>query len=291
MNLNKKILTGSLSIALLTILMAFYIKTSQSPKTLEGCCDLNAHTSFTSLADDYKFVATHENPEAFDYTGDLGKEITFQTSDGKEAHAFFIKASGTSDKYLFVIHEWWGLNDYVKKESAKFYNDLKDVNILALDLYDGKVATKREDAANYMKSTKKERAESIIQGAIGYAGKEAKIATVGWCFGGGWSLQSSILAGDQAAGCIMYYGMPEKAEAKLKKLNADVLGIFASQDKWITPEIAKEFESSMKNLDKNIEVVLYDAGHAFANPSNPKYQKKYAQDAYNKSINFLRQRL
>jgi carboxymethylenebutenolidase len=55
-------------------------------------------------------------------------------------------------------------------------------------------------------------------------GNKAKVFTIGWCFGGGWSLQTALLGGNQVVGCVMYYGMPEADVNKLKTLHCDVIG-------------------------------------------------------------------
>lgn len=231
----------------------------------------------------------HESPIPFVYQGD-GKMITFKTNDGKEGSAFELKALKPSNKFIFVIHEWWGLNDYIRKESARLRDEL-GVNVIALDLYDGQVATTPDKASEYMQSVKPERALSIIQGALDYVGKDAKVGTIGWCFGGGWSLQSALLLGKQAKACVMFYGMPEKDVSKLKTLNTPVLGIFAAKDKWISPEVVSAFQKDMKKAGKKLKVYSYDADHAFANPSNPKYDKIHAEDAWKKVIAFYKKNL
>ena len=144
----------------------------------------------------------------------------------------------------------WGLNDFVKKESETIYNELGNVNIIDLDLYDGKSATNAQDAGKLMQGVKEDRAKAIINGAIAYVGPGAHIATLGWCFGGGWSLQTTLLAGKEAVGCVMYYGMPEQDVARLKTLNCDVLGNFANKDQWINPKVVAKFEENMKAADK-----------------------------------------
>ena len=129
----------------------------------------------------------------------------------KTGSAYVLKAPEEGSDYLFVIHEWWGLNDHIKQEAERLQAELGgNINVMALDLYDGKVATTREDASKYMQASTEERGAAIIQGAINHAGTTAKIATVGWCFGGGWSLKSSILAGEQGAGCVITTECPYK---------------------------------------------------------------------------------
>ena len=162
---------------------------------------------------------------------------------------------------------------------------------LALDLYDGKVTGDPGEAANIMGGVKEERIRAILNAALGHAGPQARILTVGWCFGGGWSLQASIMAGTRGAGCVMYYGMPETDKEKLKQLKAPVLGLFATKDDWITPEIVSDFVRTMKKNGKDIQVNSYTAAHAFANPSNPKYNEEAADAANREALRFLRQHL
>ncbi|GGF13420.1 hypothetical protein GCM10011383_25790 [Hymenobacter cavernae] len=239
------------------------------------------------LASNEDFSGGHDAPLPYTYEGE-GQAIEFKTPDGKNAHGFEIKSSTPSNKYLFVIHEWWGLNDYIKKESSTFANELKGVNIIALDLYDGQVASTPEEAGKLMQGVKTDRAQNIIKGAIMYAGPKAQIASVGWCFGGGWSLQTALLAGSKDVGCVMYYGMPEQDVAKLKTLNTDVLGIFGSQDKWINPEVVSQFQKDMAAAKKQVTIKSYDADHAFANPSNPKFNQKFAAEAHTATVDYLR---
>jgi carboxymethylenebutenolidase len=132
------------------------------------------------------------------------------------------------------------------------------------------------------------RTASIINGAISYAGNNAHIATIGWCVGGGWSLQTALMAGDKADACIMYYGMPETNQDKLKKLRAPVLGIFAKHDEWINEKVVETFKNDMKASGKKLTVLTYDADHAFANPSNPKYNSTAAADAHKEVLAFLK---
>ena len=277
---------------LLALLVAVHLM-AQKKKQAEkmSCCAVPATKEFARFAAEKNFLLAHESPLPFKFVSVKGgTDLTFKAADGTEAHGYEIKAGKKTNYYIFVIHEWWGLNDYIKQVAEKMNKDF-DVNVIALDLYDKKIATKPDEAAKYMQAASTTRIENIIKGAFKYVGEDAKIFTVGWCFGGGWSLQTSILAGTQAAGCIMYYGMPEKSEEKLKTLKADVIGLFANNEQWITPQIVNEFEAALKKLDKNVTIYRYDAAHAFANPSNPKYDKAAAEDAYKHVTEFIKARI
>lgn len=247
--------------------------------------------AFARLAGDPVFRMYHEDPRPFTFLSRFSETISFPTPDGGTSSALVWKATnGNSHDWLLVFHEWWGLNDYIKKECEQLWTDL-GINVMALDLYDGKVATTRDSAVKYVQSAKTERGVAIVQGALAYLGKDAKVYTVGWCYGGGWSLQASLLAGNQAYGCVMYYGMPESDVSRLKALHADVLGIFANKDQGITPAVVDAFADRMKSAGKSLELHRYDAAHAFANPSNPSYNAEAASDAYKFALAFLKARL
>jgi carboxymethylenebutenolidase len=256
-----------------------------------ACCNQSATQKFAMLASSKAFVMSHPVPRRIHFQSSIGKSITYKTPDGKEADAYELKAKNQTNNYLLVIHEYWGLNDFIKREAEKIYNDLGSVNVIALDLYDGKVATTREEAGKFMQGVKDDRAQAIIKGAITYAGPKARIATIGWCFGGGWSLQASLLAGKQDVACVMYYGMPEQDVQRLKTLNADVLGNFANKDQWINPKVVAKFKDDMEKAGKKLYLHQYDADHAFANPSNPAYNSAATRDAYAYTIAYLKPRL
>jgi carboxymethylenebutenolidase len=257
----------------------------------QSCCFMTKD-DMQLMASNKAFQRSHKLPKPYHHVSKAGGEmITFSTPDGQQANAFFIKAAKPTNYTLFVFQEWWGLNDHIKREAEHFYTELGNVNVLAIDMYDGKVATTREEAGKYMGGANPLRLENIIKGAISYAGLQAKIATVGWCFGGGLSLKASILAGTQATACVMYYGMPVKDVDQLKLLNTDVLGLFAGREKFISPAIVAEFEGNMKKAGKGIQIKSFDAEHAFANPSNPNFDKVATEEAWNMAINYFKARL
>lgn len=267
----------------------FSFLTPKKEETRIPICHTSANDMATMAADP-AFGRLHANPLPFTYQG-AGEMVKFSTSDGQSANGFLLKSKKNSTKWLLVYQEWWGLNDNIKQQAESFYNDLKDVNVLAVDMYDGKVATEREDAMKYMQAATKDRLQSIMKGAIAYAGPKAEFASVGWCFGGMLSLQSAMLEGKQAKACVMYYGRPEQDVEKLKTLETDVLGIFGSRDKGINPESVKQFEEAMQKAGEKVTVKMYDADHGFANPSNPIYDKEASADAYKMAITYLKQKL
>lgn len=257
----------------------------------KSCCSTDKQVSFTSFSEQKEFRDIHQVPNSFTLKDAKGKMISFKTKDGKTSNAYFVKSEKKSNKYIFVFHEWWGLNDYIKKESDELQKKLGNVNILALDLYDGNVAATQDDAAKFMQSVKKDRALNIIAGAIKFVGKDAKIGTLGWCFGGGWSLQASIVLGKQGSACVMYYGIIENTPETFKELKAPVLGIFALKDTWVNPEVVSNLEKNLKAAGKTITVKSFNDDHAFANPSNPKFDEMATTEAKELTIKFFEDNL
>lgn len=268
-----------------------YFATGQN---VPACCSASgmktAAEAFAAFGSESEFLMAHDLPLPYDFQGE-GQEITFSTPDGSSSKAWLFAAAEKSRNYVLVIHEWWGLNDHIKREAARLRDTLGNAHVIALDLYDGKVATDRENAAKYMQSATKERCEAIIRGAMAFAGKKARFGAIGWCFGGGWSNQASILAGKKSKACVMYYGMPESDPARLKMLKAPVLGIFAEKDGWITPEVAHTFEKTLTAQGNEVEIHIYNADHGFANPSSPRFDNASARSAWEKTLAFFRKNL
>ena len=268
----------------------------------DACCEdktaqeQNVHVSdapdkMVSFSRDEEFRSAHPEPVVFNLTGGSGNMITFKTSGGADANAYEVKSETPSNNWVFIFHEWYGLNDYIKKEAEETALELGNVNVLAIDLYDGNVAANSDEAMKYMQQVDNMRAVNIIKGAMDYAGSDAVFASYGWCFGGTWSNQAAIEMGDRCKACVIYYGMPEQNPERLALLKAPVLGIFAKKDKRITPEIAAQFETDLKSLNIPADIYIYDAVHAFANPSNPNHDAVSAKDAKEKTYTFLKEKL
>ncbi len=242
------------------------------------CHDPNeALTAFSLFANEKDFRDAHPSPVPTESPAP-GEMIEFPVEGGANGKGYLLMAKKKTNKYLLLFHEWWGLNDYIKNEAALWGKEL-GINVLAVDLYDGKVAANAEEAGNLMKANDPARSAAIILGAAKYCGPSANFRTMGWCFGGGWSLQAALLLKEKAKGCVVYYGMPEKDVEKLKALRCDVLMIHPTQDQWISAGVVSEFEQNMKAAGKKLSVRHYEANHAFANPSSPRYNETEAKAA------------
>lgn len=192
---------------------------------------------------------------------------------------------------VIAIHEWWGLNQWVTDQAAKIA--ARGYVVLAIDLYRGETATNSEDAHELMRGLPEDRATRDLQTAVEYLRslkqvQKDKIAAIGWCMGGSYSLQAAFSIPDLAAD-IVCYGRLATEDATISKLNAPVLGIFGAEDKGIKPEDVKKFEKQATKLGKSVTTHIYDSsGHAFMNETNEGgYNAKATADAWKQIFSFL----
>jgi carboxymethylenebutenolidase len=196
---------------------------------------------------------------------------------------------------LIVIQEWWGLNDNIRAMADRLAGE--GYLALAVDLYGGEVAEDRDKAMQLMQAAMNESAalEENLRQAYAYLEEEAgapRIGTIGWCFGGGWSLNTALLLPDKVDATVIYYGRLVTDREALAKLGMPILGVFGAEDQGIPVESVKEFEAALDSLGKEAQIRIYEgADHAFANPSGTRYQPEAAADAWEKTIAFFNQHL
>ncbi len=217
--------------------------------------------------------------------------VSVTTPGGRKVEAALAVPAKTPAPSVLLVHEWWGLNDQIKTMATEFAKE--GFLALAVDLYEGKVATDPTTAQTLMKAVDPAKAIETLSVWVNWLKADSrstgKIGTVGWCFGGGWSLNASIANPVDAT--VIYYGNLERSADDLKALKGPVLGHFAEQDQWINKQMVEGFEARMKQDGKPLEVHWYSANHAFANPTGQNYDKVDAQTAWQRTLDFLRKNL
>jgi carboxymethylenebutenolidase len=225
--------------------------------------------------------------------GVLTQTVIYGRSDGQPLQGFIAwpEAAEKAVPAVIVIHEWWGLNDNIKEMTRKLAAE--GYVALAVDLYGGHVADQPEQARALMHKALSD--ESAYQNNLRQAyeflhtsAQAPRIASVGWCFGGGMSLQTALLLPDKLAAAVIYYGMLVQDRDRLARLDVPLLGLFAERDSSIPPADVERFEHTLKDLGKSIDVHIYPgADHAFANPSGTRYDAAAAADAWKRTLAFL----
>jgi carboxymethylenebutenolidase len=223
------------------------------------------------------------------------KTVSYKSGDETVSGVLYTPQGKGPFPAIIVIHEWWGLNDWVKDQASKLSD--QGYEALAIDLYRGKVATTPDEAHQIMRGVPEDRAKRDLHAAFEFLAsqssvKKDRIGAIGWCMGGGYALDVALQEPTLAADVINYGHLATDTDA-LKKINAPILGLFGAQDKGISPDDVHKFEQTMKQLGKKIEVKIYDdAGHAFENPNNKEgYRATDTADAWQRIVNFLSAKL
>ncbi|MEZ5669016.1 MAG: dienelactone hydrolase family protein [Alphaproteobacteria bacterium] len=217
--------------------------------------------------------------------------VTIDLPGHGQASAALALPQTTPAAAVLLVHEWWGLNDQIKAVAAEFAN--QGYVALAVDLYDGNVATTPEAAQTYMGAVDGAKATATLGAWIdwlkAHRAVSGPVGTVGWCFGGGWSLNASLARPVEAT--VIYYGNVAKSADDLAPLAGPVLGHFAEQDQWINHDMVAGFEAAMDAAGKTYTDHWYSAQHAFANPTSAAYDQEDAATAWERTLAFFREHL
>ena len=220
--------------------------------------------------------------------GEVGNELVY-------GHFVFPEDMIEPLPAIIMIHEWWGLNDNVRAMADRLAGE--GYIVLAVDLFGGEVATTPPEAREKMQKVIENPKQAIdnLRQALAFVDDVAeapKIATLGWCFGGGWSLNAALEFSGRLDATVIYYGQVTGDTERLAALQSPVLGIFAAEDRGISVDSVRAFEAAMDELGKDGSVHVYPGvGHAFANPTGRNYNAEAAEDAWGKTLEFLRQEL
>ncbi|MDJ0906080.1 MAG: dienelactone hydrolase family protein [Woeseiaceae bacterium] len=192
---------------------------------------------------------------------------------------------------VIMIHEWWGLNDNIRAMADRLAGE--GYIVLAVDLFAGSTATSPEQARQQMLKVVENpvQAEENLRQAYEFVSQTAgapRVGSLGWCFGGGWSLRAAMMFPEELDAAVIYYGQVTDDVEKLLPVSAPILGLFGAEDRGIPVDSVRQFESALNRLRKNHEIHIYPgAKHAFANPSGRAYDAEAADDAWQKTLAFL----
>lgn len=192
---------------------------------------------------------------------------------------------------LIVIHEWWGLNDNIRRTAERLAGE--GYVTLAVDLYRGQSGESPKDAMRLMTqlNEQSDAGRENLVAAYDYLVnivQAKRVGVIGWCLGGRWSLQAALSLPKQLAATVIYYGGVTDDKEQLATLEMPILGLFAGDDPVVPPDTVVAFQKALAELGKDADIHIYpDAKHAFANPSGEAYDAAAAEDAWARTTRFL----
>ncbi len=245
-------------------------------------------------------LAAQSAPAASAAKAEAAKVVTVSTKSqdvtypsGKDTLTGYLVEPEKPGTYgaVIVVHEWWGMNDWVKEQTQKLAS--LGYVALAVDLYNGKSATDPTEAHELSRGLAQDRAIREIQAGYDYLDtlksvNKDRIAIVGWCMGGGYAADFAVKQ-PRLAGLVINYGALPSDPNDLQQIAPPVLGNFGADDKGITPADVKQFQDYLKKLGHYVDIKIYPgAGHAFENPNNTNgYRPEAAADAWARTVTFL----
>src|SRR5215203_6763576 len=197
----------------------------------------------------------------------MGEMVQFPFADEETGGYLSIPESG-SGPGVVVIQEWWGLVDHIKDVCDRFAAE--GFVALAPDLFHGKTTKSPDEAGKLMMALRIDGAEKDLTAAGEYllthdSTTSKSVGVVGFCMGGALALYTAT-KNPSVGACVVFYGGHPKVKPDLPNLHAPVLGLYAENDRSVTPDSVRALEREVKALGKPIEVVIYSgADHAFFN--------------------------
>jgi carboxymethylenebutenolidase len=176
----------------------------------------------------------------------------FEDSKGYLVYPLSLNGNISMMPAVIMVHEWWGFNDYIKNMANLLAK--QGYLVLAADLFSGKIAVDPNEAGKLVQSARSnQEALANLKAAVKYVSSlpfidKSRIASLGWCFGGGQTLQLALDSDNQPlAATILYYGRPLVTDkTSVSKVKWPVLRIFGDQDQAIPVDKVKKFEASTR---------------------------------------------
>lgn len=226
-----------------------------------------------------------------------GQLVTFP-SNGHTCEGYLATPASGSGPGVVVIQEWWGLVPWIKQMADRLAAE--GYVALAPDLYHGKTTAEPDDAGKLMMAMKMDEAAQDMSGAFdhlkAHPSVTGKVGTIGFCLGGGLSLYVSTLRPADAT--VVYYGVLPGVQPDLSRLAGPVLGHYAENDGWATPDAARALEEQIRAAGKQVDFHIYaGAKHAFMNPSpevlkaGGGYDESAATLSWERTLDFYRKHL
>jgi carboxymethylenebutenolidase len=205
--------------------------------------------------------------------------------------AYVARPHTDSKAAIILIQEWWGINDHIRDLASRYAKE--GYLCVAPDLYRGRVAADAQEASALMHTLAIEDGMETIRKAMDAARGTytvKKFGITGYCMGGTYALRAACEIDELAASAPFYGDIPE--EELLAKLKVPTLFIAGSRDNWITPEKVNGLKEAARKYNVPIEVVSYDADHAFFNDTRPEvYNAEAAADAWRRVLSHFRKHL
>jgi carboxymethylenebutenolidase len=218
------------------------------------------------------------------------ESLNLKTSQGATT-AYVARPEKDVATGVLLIQEYWGINEHIRDLAGRFASE--GYLCVAPDLYRGRVAADKDEAATLMQALPIEDGMETIRKAMDAVKENYRIeefAIIGFCMGGTFALRAACEIPELKAAAPFYGDIPQ--EDVLKQLKVPTLFIAGERDAWINPQKVNGLKEVAKKYDLPVEVVSYEADHAFFNDTRPQvYDAEAAADAWRRVLNHFEKQL
>ncbi|NTX34657.1 dienelactone hydrolase family protein [Myxococcus sp. CA033] len=187
---------------------------------------------------------------------------------------------------------WWGLNAHIQGIADRLAKE--GFTVFAVDLYHGRTTKDAAEADRLLAQLDWGKASEELRAATDAlrerGGPGTKVAVLGFCMGGALTLLAGV-TDPQLDAVVPFYGIPPET-VDVTRIRAPVLGHFAKNDDWCTPDRVDALEQKLKRAHVPAEFHRYDASHAFFNDTRPEvHSPENARQAWKRTVDFLHAKL
>jgi carboxymethylenebutenolidase len=191
---------------------------------------------------------------------------------------------------VLVLHPWWGLNEFILDFSNRLAAD--GFQVLAVDLYDGKIARTIAEAEKLKGTLTRKKVEPLLSESVSQlqsALPRQAIILVGFSLGAWWALWLNEQFPRDIAATVLFYGTRGMQDTSTRSA---FLGHFAETDPYVMDSGKKRLEKTLRGAGRAVSFHTYPGtGHWFFESDRPEYQADAAQLAWERTLDFLKSNL
>jgi carboxymethylenebutenolidase len=192
---------------------------------------------------------------------------------------------------VLVVHEWWGVNDDIRDHCRSLAS--AGFLAVAVDLYRGEVARDEARARALAGALDTAQAMRDLTAAVRHLAGDPRagsIGIIGFCLGGAMALAAAGHVEGLSAAAV-FYGLPKARWIDPARVRIPVQGHFGARDASIPSEKPRLVFQTLASGGVDVELHVYDAGHAFLRRGGEAYDEAAATAAWSRLIAFLHRHL
>jgi carboxymethylenebutenolidase len=215
--------------------------------------------------------------------------------DGKQFPAYWSHPRlGTKFPGVSLIHDWWGVNEVVRR-MAHWFAQMGHY-VIVPDLFNGTVVATPKEAMALVETLGDggyPRVHSSLSVLEHHHQCNGDVAAIGLGMGGSLAFEAAIIRQDLEA-VVAFGGFPQRYLGRFKEAKTPVLAFYGSDEPYVKPVVVEALRKELNQspLAQSHRVVVLDGvGHDFFGDDLPEPQRQQGRIALNQMLEFLEKHL